>query len=684
MGKSGKGLIVRDLDQLFRRGAVFVADGELLARFLASGDEGAFESIVTRHGPMVRGVCGRLLRDPHDADDAFQATFLVLARYGGKLRDPDRLSSWLYSIARRVSLRARARADRRRAQPLVHDVPAREDARAEWSDLWPVLDAELARMPAPQRDVLVLCLLGGASEQEASQRLDCPVGTVKSRLSRAREALRGRLLRRGVAPAAALAASSAESFASPASSLLIRATLATITAKAPVSPAVAALIQGVSSTMLSKPILVTLALAGGLGLLGLTMPAWTASPPHHPQTVEDSAVPQASEAADVKVKNLQRLLVAMLQSMSATDTASFPAAAIHGPDGQPLLSWRVAILPFLGEEALYREFHLDEPWDGPHNRSLIARMPAVYRTPDIPTQAGRTRFRGFSIPGAMFDPNPNPAAMGMMMGGMMSSGMTGRGGRMDGMGIGMDGSGVMSAGSGSSVREGVERSGTGRGETPPEPEKAEDRDRREDDPNDPAAEGAMGRGMGISPDGPLEGMGAAGAGPAPRAPNQGVGMAEITDGTSNTAFLVVASEAVEWTRPGEIDADPSQAAASFDGGDPRGFVVGLVDGAARFLPPSPNRPRYLAALLSRAGGEILDWSDYVPRTVPAALMPVPPLPLAEARMKPSETVAPASPVVEPPVAEPSLEQRMQRVEEKLDRLLQKLDAGDPDDEATKP
>jgi len=149
MRNSG-GSVARDLERLFR-GGVDVADGELLRRFLAHGDGDAFEAIVIRHGPMVRGVCGRLLRDPHDADDAFQATFLVLARDGRKLRDPGRLASWLYTAARRASLRARSRSARRRADPLPADVAAPEDRRGVLVELTP---AGLAQVDAALADLL--------------------------------------------------------------------------------------------------------------------------------------------------------------------------------------------------------------------------------------------------------------------------------------------------------------------------------------------------------------------------------------------------------------------------------------------------------------------------------------------------------------------------------------------------
>ena len=200
---------------------------------------------------MVLGVCRRLLVNPHDVDDAFQATFLILVRKARQLRNPDRLGQWLYGVARRVATKARTRSVRHRHEPLV-DVCSGEQTRTEWLDVMPILDAELGRLPAKHRDVLILCLLNGASPQEAAAQLGCPVGTVKSRLARARGALRDRLTTRGIAPVVALAvASSTEALASPVSPILTRATLELLVGSS-VAPGIAILTRGVLPSMLSK------------------------------------------------------------------------------------------------------------------------------------------------------------------------------------------------------------------------------------------------------------------------------------------------------------------------------------------------------------------------------------------------------------------------------------------------
>ena len=179
---------------------------ELLGRFAASRDEAAFAALVAYHGPMVLATCRRILPRGLDADDAFQATFLVLARHASSIADPDRLAPWLHQVARRAALRAKTRADRRRRvegdEPgeVVAPTPPRDD-RAE---LRSVLDDELARLPAKYRAPLVLCYLEGLTHDQAAGQLRWPVGTVRSRLAGGRDRLRSRLARRGYAPADAL------------------------------------------------------------------------------------------------------------------------------------------------------------------------------------------------------------------------------------------------------------------------------------------------------------------------------------------------------------------------------------------------------------------------------------------------------------------------------------------------
>src|SRR5262245_23036602 len=193
-------------------------DGELIDRFLAGREEAAFAELVRRHGPMVLGVCRRILSDPHDAEDAFQAAFLVLARGAGSIRDRRSVGSWLYGVALRVSRRARLQAARRRAREKGADPMPQPDPfdAVEWRDLRPVLDEELGRMPDKYRAPLVLCYLEGKSHEEAARHLGWPNGTVCGRLARARDMLRRRLERRGLACSASLLAVLVQQYASAA------------------------------------------------------------------------------------------------------------------------------------------------------------------------------------------------------------------------------------------------------------------------------------------------------------------------------------------------------------------------------------------------------------------------------------------------------------------------------------
>jgi RNA polymerase sigma factor (sigma-70 family) len=182
------------------------SDAELVERFLARREETAFAALVKRHGPMVLGVCRRLLDDEHDAEDAFQATFFVLFHKARALRPGSRVGPWLYGVARRTALKARSRALRRRRAETAAGLQrsAMTVSTGTQGDLRPLLDEELVRLPAKYRDPLILCLLQGKSRKEAARLLDWTEGTLSGRLARAKEMLGKRLRRRGVEPSAAV------------------------------------------------------------------------------------------------------------------------------------------------------------------------------------------------------------------------------------------------------------------------------------------------------------------------------------------------------------------------------------------------------------------------------------------------------------------------------------------------
>lgn len=219
---SGQGAVAQNLHRLFATGTLAgFSEGQLLDAFAVGRDEGAFEALVARHGPMVLGVCRRALSDPNDADDAFQATFLILARRAGSLRDRELVGAWLYAVARKTAARARADAARRRRRdrasvPAESDLaPAEDPARRELAE---AVRGEVDRLPPRFRAAVVLCDLAGHTHAEAARELGIPIGTVKSRQSRAHALLKSRLGRRGLdAPAVLLVAALApEATAAPA------------------------------------------------------------------------------------------------------------------------------------------------------------------------------------------------------------------------------------------------------------------------------------------------------------------------------------------------------------------------------------------------------------------------------------------------------------------------------------
>jgi RNA polymerase sigma factor (sigma-70 family) len=198
--------LLRFIRGMARRSDDDTTDRQLLDRFACGCDETAFAALVARHGPMVLGVCRRVLHNAHDAEDAFQAAFLVLARKAGSIRRPEALGNWLYGVAYRTALEGRTRDAKRRArlQELAEKTTVDPSSAIVWSDLRAVLDAEISRLPNRYRSPFVLCYLEGRTNEEAARLLGCPKGTILSRLAWARQRLRNRLSRRGVAlPAAA-------------------------------------------------------------------------------------------------------------------------------------------------------------------------------------------------------------------------------------------------------------------------------------------------------------------------------------------------------------------------------------------------------------------------------------------------------------------------------------------------
>jgi RNA polymerase sigma factor (sigma-70 family) len=270
MSHSGLGLFIRRLHRTLEpTEAGCLADRELVERWVASKDAAAFETLVWRHGAMVLGTCRRLLPDEHDAEDAFQATFLLFLRKAGAIRTRDCVAGWLYRVAYRVALRARLSVLRQRAEPMasVVEPPATSTPDPLWSELRPVIDEELNRLSERERQPFILCYLQGMTNEEAARQLACPVGTIESRLARARRHLRARLTRRGLAPSVAMLSNHLLFRGELPNDRLI-ARVVQMSGTTAISPNVARLAAGTARSILTARLGVVAAMALVTGMVG--------------------------------------------------------------------------------------------------------------------------------------------------------------------------------------------------------------------------------------------------------------------------------------------------------------------------------------------------------------------------------------------------------------------------------
>ena len=334
-------------------------DRELLERFVHRGEEAAFEALLRRHGPLVLGACRRMLADPHDVEDAFQATFFIFVRKARGIARGDAVGSWLYRVAYHAAARIRSRTTRRRTleTPLAETDVAAPASAADGQGLEPLLDEVVNRLPEKYRRPIVLCCLEGKSNEEAAGELGCPIGTIGTRLSRAREQLRAMLTRRGVAAPGAALAVALQQGAAPAAvpPVLLAATLKAgmllaAGETAAFSPAVAALAGGVGRTMLlgrlrSAALVVSLVLAvTGSSWLTIRAIAPIAAAPLPAAAAEDDEVarftrahdllkPQAGEARWQEVPWLTSLWEARRQAAAAGKPILLVVAGKDSPLG---------------------------------------------------------------------------------------------------------------------------------------------------------------------------------------------------------------------------------------------------------------------------------------------------------------------------------------------------------------
>src|SRR5262245_51293467 len=272
------------------RGLREVPDAELLKRFTADRDEAAFELLVWRHGKMVLNVCRRVCRDGHDAEDAFQATFLALVRKASSISKHEAVSSWLYKVAYRAAHASRARSARQtgrfRHGDDLDSIPGSSDpeSTAAWREIRGLIDDEVLRLPEKYRLAFVLCHLEGHSNADAARELGCAVGTVESRLTRARQRLRSGLARRGVTLSAGLSAAlvfeNAASASVSAELVLVTVKAATFAMAGPVaagliSARVAVLTEGVLRTMGISKLKTAAAILLAVGIATTSAGGWT-------------------------------------------------------------------------------------------------------------------------------------------------------------------------------------------------------------------------------------------------------------------------------------------------------------------------------------------------------------------------------------------------------------------------
>jgi RNA polymerase sigma factor (sigma-70 family) len=265
------------------------SDRTLLQRFAVERDEAAFTVLVERHGPMVLDVCRRVLHDAHEAEDACQATFLVLARKCGSLQQPELLANWLYGVAYRSARKAQRQKVRYCAHAMRGASMRATDATAElvWQDLRPVLDEELDRLPAKFRAPVVLCYLEGLKAEEAARRLGCPRGTILSRLARARQRLGSRLAKRGLALSSGFLGLLLTRKATASESLSIEFVKSTVSAARlfaipqtagarRIGERVNSIAQGVLTAMILAKLkyIAMFVLVFGVGLVGITTAVW--------------------------------------------------------------------------------------------------------------------------------------------------------------------------------------------------------------------------------------------------------------------------------------------------------------------------------------------------------------------------------------------------------------------------
>jgi len=339
------------------------SDAELLERFIASHKEMAFQALLARHGRMVLQVCHRTGGNEHDAEDVFQATFLLLARKARSIRKRESVASWLHGVARRLALAAKGKQERRRAceRRAINMRTNSKQPREAWRDLQTTLDAALREVPETYRAPLLLCYLEGKTQEEAARQLGCPLGTIRSRIARGRSRLRKMLERRGLclsatALSSALLVSSVSSAAIPSTMIHATARAALAYAK---GTAASALVSVQAASLLEKGLqavaIAKVKLASGIILLigalslgaGALAPLMLASPPPTTGELQALAIPSAQPTtADATPQKMERPQERASQAESGEKTRqkTIVRGRVLDSHGQPLTGARLLLL----------------------------------------------------------------------------------------------------------------------------------------------------------------------------------------------------------------------------------------------------------------------------------------------------------------------------------------------------
>lgn len=403
------------------------SDVELIRRFIAANDDISFELLVRRHAELVSNVCRSILReDIHAAEDAFQATFIALARQAKVLTECEHLGAWLFRVARHAALRVRKQRSKAAWNPLtdniaVHSLPP--DASIEIADRAAFVAEEVDRLPARFREPIILCFYRGLTHLQASLQLGWSIGTVASRIARAKAKLRARLNKRGVILGASLATAIGLPAAGAANSSLIRCCVLAAIGQNTVHTQLQTLANEVIYTMRRtqrKWLLAAPILAMGLSLGGVLTGgmAKEVAAPKAAETQKVELVDPFKGRNDIVQVNLTPIARAKERAYSQRKLnriaqAIYTYHSLHGflptdildKDGKPLLSWRVAILPYLDQPNIYKLFKLDEPWDSATNKPLSEIILKLYMSGDFdPKHIGYTSVKRFTGPNTLHRP----------------------------------------------------------------------------------------------------------------------------------------------------------------------------------------------------------------------------------------------------------------------------------------